>query len=132
MNTPGFVFGAKSQLRVKVAMNLAKFYQTVRCELDHNKMRWNPIIKNFVEHWKALKNCKDDDTPNTPKITKTLPIMKWTEAFTDFIQQVIGVQMIPLSYVIRENVEVPAVLPTRANGQCYLAEHGSVEEELIA
>ena len=40
-------------------------------------------------------------------ITKALPIIKWTEAFQDFLHRVIGARMIPLAYVIRTNPQVP-------------------------
>ena len=57
-------------------------------------------MHHFEIQWKALKNRKDDDDPEVPKITKAHPIIKWTEAFQDYLHQIIGVQMIPLTYVI--------------------------------
>ena len=130
--TPAFVFGAKSQARLKVAIQAAKYYDTVGRELTAANMAWDPVLKNFAEHWKALSDRKDDDAPDTPKITKALPIIKWTEAFADFTQRVIGVRTIPLSYVIRETVAVNADAPALMNRQPYSATHGSVEGELIA
>jgi hypothetical protein len=69
------------------------------------------VTKNFEIQWKALKDKNEEDTPDVPKITKTLPIIKWTDAFTDFLDRVIGVRTIPLCYVIPEEVQVPAVTP---------------------
>ena len=90
-----------------------------------------PVIKNFSIAWKALTDRKEnDDEPDVPKISRGLPIMKWSEAFPDFLRQVIGVRTIPLVYVIRPTVEVPAA-PDRATGQPYSTEHGSIEKELI-
>jgi hypothetical protein len=89
-------------------------------------------MKNFEIQWKALKDKKDEDIPDVPKITKALPIIKWTEAFTDFLDRVIGVRTIPLCYVIREEVQVTQVAPPLANDQPHSTEHGSVEAELIA
>ena len=43
-------------------------------------------MSNFETQWKALKDRKDEDDPDVPKITKALPIIKWTEAFQDFLQ----------------------------------------------
>ena len=40
------------------------------------------------------------DAPEVPKITKALPIIKWTEAFQDYLNRCIGIHTIPLSYVI--------------------------------
>ena len=90
-------------------------------------------MKNFEAQWKALKERKkNEDSPDVPKITKALPIMKWTEAFPDFLRQIIGVRMIPLIYVIRTEVVVPAAAPALENNQPHSTEHGSVESELIA
>ena len=89
-------------------------------------------MKNFEIQWKALKARKVVDFPEVPKISKSLPILKWAEAFPDFLNQVIGSRTIPLSYVIRNEVDVPATAPPLAQHQPHSTEHGSVEEELIA
>lgn len=94
---PPFVFGAKSQLHLKGAMRLVKYYQTVGRPLTVANIQWNPIIKLFMEHWKELMDCKDADTPSIPKITKTLVVTKWMEAFQDFLHQVVGACYIPLA-----------------------------------
>ena len=94
-------------------------------------MHWSNVIKNFEIPWKALKVKKDEDTPEVPKISKSLPIIKWTEAFQDHLHQVIGVQMIPLAYVTRTNEDVPVVAPPLQVGQPHSEEHGSIKGELI-
>ena len=114
--TPAFTYGAKSQKRLTVACDLV----------------WNQIMSNFEIQWKALKDRKDEDDPDVPKITKALPIIKWTEAFQDFLHRVIGARMIPLAYVIRIDPQVPGLAPTLAPNQPHSTEHGSVEGELIA
>ena len=130
--TPAFIIGAKSQTRLKAAICIAKYYETVSRDLTPDNMQWNPVIKNFMVHWKALENRKKEDVPEVPKISKTLPVMKWAEAFPDFLQRVIGARMIPLAYVIRETVDVADPPPPLAENQPYSTVHGSVEEELIA
>ena len=95
-------------------------------------MQWMLVIKNFEVQWEVLKEHKDSDDPEVPKITKALPIIKWTEAFQDYANHVIGVRMIPLSYVIRTDVSVPAVAPPLEINKPHSEEHGSVEAELIA
>ena len=62
---------------------------------------------------------------------KALPIIKWMEAFQDFLHQIIGVRMIPLSYIICTNVNVPAPSPQLTVNQPHSDEHGSVETELV-
>jgi hypothetical protein len=63
-------------------------------------LQWTPVMKNFEIQWKALEDKKEGDEPKVPKITKALPIIKWTEAFRDYLHRMIGLRTIPLVYVI--------------------------------
>ena len=54
--TPAFVLGAKSQMRLKAAVNIAKYYQMVGRDLTATNMKWDQVIKNFTVHWKALSD----------------------------------------------------------------------------
>ena len=95
-------------------------------------MRCNPVIKNFTEHLKSLTVRKDATDTEVPKILKTLHIMKWTEAFSNFSRRVIGTRKITLSCVIRDTVAISGDTPPLMPNQTYAAEFGSVEEEMIA
>ena len=129
---PPFVLGAKSITRLTAAAELVRYYETVARPLTPSNMKWEPVVKNFMDHWKALTERKKEDNPDTPKITRSLPIINWTEAFFDFLHRVIGERTIPLAYVVRTEAEVPVAVPALANGQPYGEEYGSVEAELIA
>jgi hypothetical protein len=95
--TPPFVFGAKSQQRLIHAANLIRYYETVGRNTTVGNLQWTPVMKNFSEQWKALEDKnKGGDEPEVPKITKALPIIKWTEAFRDYLHRLIGVRTIPL------------------------------------
>ena len=89
-------------------------------------------MKNFEIQWTALKDRKKDNDPEVPKITKALPIIKWIEAFQDFLHWIIGVRMIPLAYVIFANVNIPAPPPQLTVNQPHSDKHGFVEAELVA
>ena len=130
--TPAFTNGAKSQKRLTVACDLVRIYQTVGRASLQQSFSGIKIMSNFQIQWKALKNRKDEDNPNGTKITKALPIIKWTEAFKDFLNRVIGARMIPLAYVIRIDPQVLCVAPPLEPNQPHSIEHGSVEGELIA
>ena len=130
--TPPFVFGAKSQRHIAVACNLVKYYITVSHDLTVANLQWNTVMKNFDIQWTALKEKKGDDSPETPKISKALPVIKWMEAFQDFLNRKIGNHNIPLAYIIRDEPNPPAVAPPLAPGQPHSIEHGSLEVELIA
>ena len=68
----------------------------------------------------------------SPKISKVLLVIKWTEAFQDFLNRKIGNHNIPLAYIIHDEPNPPAAAPPLAVGQPHSIEHGSVESELIA
>ena len=82
---PAFVFGGKSQKCLGIACELVRYYNTVGRDLTAASMHWNNVIKNFEIQWKALKAKKEEDTPEVPKTSKSLPIIKWTEAFQDHL-----------------------------------------------
>ena len=127
-----FVFGAKSQKRMIVACELVRFYNTIGRPLTAPNIQWATVIQNFEVQWKAMNVRIDGDEPETPKIIKGLNIMRWSESFKDYLRQCFGVRSIPLIYVTRDEVAVPAVVPPLAAGQPHSTVAGSVEEELIA
>ena len=130
---PTFSFGAKSQMRLKVATMIFLYYETVGMESTAANMRWTTTIKSFVEHWKDLEGKnKEADVTDVPKITKHFAVTKWTEAFADFLARVTGRRTVPLSYVIRKYAVFPYIappLPTIIGWGLYpySTEYGSVE-----
>jgi hypothetical protein len=94
-------------------------------------LRYDPVIQDFATQWRSLK-ARKEDKPEVPKITKALPILKWVEAFDDFLSLAIGTRNIPLSYLTRDDVDPPNPPPPLMNNRAYSTEHGSVEMELVA
>jgi len=129
---PPYTFGAKSQKRLLAASEIVRFYKTIGRELTTGAIRWNPVVQNFAEQWKALKERRKDEEPEVPKISKTLSVIKWTEAFNDYLHRKIGVRCIPLAYVTRETVAVPADAPPLAPSMPHSTQFASVEGDLVA
>ena len=98
--TPPFVFGAKSQNILIVAAKLINYYETVGQSLTEANIQWTNLVKNFDDQKKALEDKVKDNKPDVPKISKALPVIKWTEAFKDYLHQIIGVCGISLAYII--------------------------------
>ena len=88
--TPPFVFGTKSQRHIAVTCDLVKYYKTVGRDLTVANLQWNTMMKNFDVQWTALKEKKGEGSPETPKISKALPVIKWMEAFQDLLNRKIG------------------------------------------
>ena len=130
--TPPFDFGAKSQGRIAISCDLVNYYRTADRDLTAANLQWNTMMKNFDVQWTALKEKKGEDSPETPKKFKALPVIKWTEAFQDFLNRKIGNRNIPLAYIIWDELNPPAVALLLAPGHPHSVEHGSVEAELIA
>ena len=65
--TPPFIFGAKSQMRLKVACDLVKYYNTTGRPLTATNIQWDPVMSRFKELWNALKIRRKADDPVTPK-----------------------------------------------------------------
>jgi hypothetical protein len=103
-----------------------KYYVQIGRDITVQAIRWDRVGRSFVEQWKAIKDTKKETQPDVPAITKTLPIIKWIEAFMDHCYRCLGVRNIPLAYVIRESAVVPAVCPARETDQPYSTEHGSI------
>ena len=132
VNDVPYVIGAKSLRRLKVAAHAIRYYQTIARDTTPNNMHYTNTLKHFETQWKALVARTDETDPETPKITRNLKVTRWAEAFVDFLHRVNGIRHIPLAYVIRSEVEVPAAAPALIRNRPYSAQHESIEGELIA
>ena len=132
INDVPYVIGAKSLRRLKVAAHAVRYYQNIDRPTTPNNMHYTNTLKHFEIQWKALVARTDETDPDTPKITRNLKVTRWSEAFADFLHRVNGIRHIPLAYVIRSEVDVPAAAPALIRNRPYSAEHESIEGELIA
>lgn len=131
---PPYIISAKSLKRLLETADLIRFYVMIGRGITHANIFYDPIVIDFTHQWKSLKDRKKNDVVEVPKITKTLPIIKWTEAFDDFLARTIGIRHIPLSYVTRA-VSDPTVtepLPDILDGHPHTEKYGSIEGDLVA
>ena len=89
ITTPPFVFVAKSQKNLLTACDSMRYYNTTRRPLTPWNMYWTPVMRKFVELRKSLKNNKDGEESDVHKISKSLPIIKRTGSFKDYLNRVI-------------------------------------------
>ena len=89
------------------------------------------VINKFEAKLKVIKERKKGDDPDPPKIIKSLPVIKWIQAFGDYLDRIIGHHNTPLSYLAHEEVTVPVHAPPLVPGQPHSEDHGSVEAELV-
>jgi hypothetical protein len=99
---------AKSKMRLNGAMIIAKFYDDVGHPLDPDNMSW-PIIKRFLEQWKALMERKKVEHGQPPKLTKNQAVHRWVDSFVLHLSQKVGVRNAPLDYVVRAVAAVVSI-----------------------
>ena len=130
VNQAAFHIGAKSLHRLQVAAIAVEYYAATDRTITPQAMQWDTTLKNFEVQWKVIKAAMDGDAPEAPKMSKTVGIVKWLEAYENYSKNRIGDCYAPLAYVIRDTVAVPAA-PAFQAGQPHSDEHGSAKEEMI-
>ena len=120
---------ARSKMRLKSARLIAKFYDNVGHPLDPDNMAW-PVIKRFLEQWKALMERKKADHGQPPKLTKNHAIHKWVDSFVLRISQKVGVHDAPLDYIVRAIAAIDHAPPARQIGDPHSIEMGSIDGDL--
>jgi hypothetical protein len=128
---PAFEVSAKSKMRLKGAVLIAKFYNDVGRPLDPDNMSWI-VIKRFLEQWKALMECKKAYHGPPPKLTKNQSVHKWVDLFILYLSQTVGVCNAPLDYIVRAIAAMNATPPACQLGDPHSIETGSIGGYLIA
>ena len=113
----------KSKMWLKGAMLIVKFYDDVGRPLDPDNMAW-PVIKHFLEQWKALMERKKAENGTPLKISKNQVVHKWIDAFTLHLSQKVGVRNAPVGYVVRAVAAVDATPPARQASDPHSVEKG--------
>ena len=117
--------------KLTVAAKIVAYYQATGYNITIGSLRWGGPLTLFSQYLKALKIQKSDDSKEPPKVTRSLPIGQWSEAFQIFLEKILGVRDIPLAYVTRSEA-IPPVAPALRPNRPYSAVHESVVKELIA
>jgi hypothetical protein len=120
---------AKSKMQLKGGRLIAKFYNEVKRPLDPDNMSW-PVIKRFLEQWKALVERKKADHGQPPKLTKNQAVHKWVNSFVLHLSQKVGVCNAPLNYIVRAIAAVDPFPPACQVGDLYSIETGSIDGDL--
>ena len=120
---------AASIKRIQVACFAAKYYEMIGRPIEAQAMQWERI-KNFRDYIAILSEYNDPDTISPP--IKNSKIVEWTESLEEYLSTVRGVRKVPLSYLIREDVNPGNVqaLPA-ARVMPYSPMYRSFQEESI-
>ncbi len=90
-------------------------------------------MKSFNEQWKALLEKKAANSGDPPKLDKNKLFHRWMEQAEQYLTQKIGVQNVPLTYLVREIVRVlaTAATATRTVGQLFSEVYTSIKVEMM-
>jgi len=92
------------EMRLKLGAYAAKYYTLVGRHINAQSMSW-VYVKHFTKLRTLTDNHKDPD--NTPELSKKVIISKVIPLMEEHLRGVLGVNKLPLSYLIRGNPEVP-------------------------
>ena len=128
-----YKLSVKSQIRLTIAAQAARFYEDTGQELNLVNRLWS-VIKQFDEQFKALMAKKKGDSFYvSPKLTKNFSTHKWLESFVLCLRQKVGGRDCPLEYVVRELATVVVLAHLLQAGEPHSEEHGgSIEGNMIA
>jgi hypothetical protein len=70
-----YVIPAKTMIRMHGVRLIMAYYRMVGRDVSANNLFW-PVVKSFVEQWKALLEKKKADVGQAPKLTKDRVIHK--------------------------------------------------------
>ena len=73
-------------------------------------------LREFEELYQVID--EHDEPESLPTISKTFGVMKAIDAISVHLRERLGTRKVPLSYVIRENVNPPALEPLATDRLC--------------
>ena len=126
---PGLSISAICEQRLLLAAYAASVYNKTGRTIDTailNRLR----LKEFKLHKSAVDNHQEPDS--LPDISKSFTVIKYLDHLPTYLRDVLGVDGIALSYVIRENAIPPNPLPALRANKPWVDGHSSIMEDLIA
>ena len=119
--------------RLIVASNAVKYYTSIGRSITPASMHYTQVLSDFKVEWEDYKKLQEADEPAVPKINDReaeRKVIKWVPIFMDVMPRTFGPKG-PLSYVLRENSDVPAEADDPLNEESYFGASGSMMDELI-
>ena len=97
-------------------------------------MNWTNVLSKFKQEFKDYNALKENDEPTIPLINNwdgDQKIIKWVPIFVDALSHTYG-STGPLTYVLRDTVEVPDEADDPLAAGSYFGSSGSLHDKLIA
>ena len=124
---PGFKIPSVCEKRLKLAANGARLYAKINRPITADALS-RSRLKLIDKHLMLIDEHEDPDT--LPQISKTFGIMRAMDLVPSHLRECLGVNKVPLSYVIRDQV-IPTQLGQLLPNQIHSADFESFVDELI-
>ena len=126
------VMSENSRKRIAVTAEATQYYAQFGRDITPTNMHWKTLINSEIQ-WNGLKNIKNQDDPEVPKLTKKCSIIKCSVSFKLNLNSIVGVRKFLLIYAVREQHDLLGVtLGTLLPDQPYSKELGLVKVEMIS
>ena len=103
---------AKSVTRLLIASTAFSYYTDTGRDITPQNMHYNSVLRGFKIEWDAITAMSEKDADiKLPILSKNCPPLKWCESMKHFLYSTFGVRKIPLTYIIRDNVDVAPEAP---------------------
>ena len=127
---PGHEIPYLCEHRLKLAAYGAKLYAFVGRDTITADMLTKMRLREFRNHQNVVDNHIDPDS--LPEISKTFTLAKFLDQFPTYLRDLMGVDKVALSYIVRDNDVPPSSLPPLLTSKPYGAPHTSLMDELVA
>ena len=97
---------ARCASRILVASIAWNYYNDTDRETTQNNMHFQNTLRHFKTEWDSIVTLSNQEPPKIPSLSKTNPPLRWSESFKNVCYNTFGVRLVPLSYIIRDKVEV--------------------------
>ena len=124
---PGFNIPVICEKRLKWAAYGAKIYTMIGRPISHDALN-RDRLKEFEKHFILLE--EHEDPVKLPIVSKTFGIIKAMDLVPSHLRDRLGSCKVPLSYIIRDSVQPPA-LQQLQEGSCVGLNYESLSEKLI-
>ena len=131
---PGTAISTQSMVRLTVASNAVRYYLSVGRDLTAANLHYNNVLSAFRIEYEAYEKLQKEDAPSVPSVKDSdneRKVIKWAPIFMDCMSRTYGIKG-PLSYVLRQNVEVPREEDDPLEDGSYFGQSGGLQAELTA
>jgi hypothetical protein len=130
----GTSISTQSMVRLTVACNATKYYLSIGRVPTLALLHYNNVLSSFKIEYEAYEKLQKEDAPDVPSVKDTdneRKVIKWAPIFMDAMSRTYGIKG-PLSYVLRENVEVPPAAEDPLDEHSYYGASGGLQAELVS